>query len=728
MEVSVIGGATSGPSLENRNRSATMTKPYKKILPATALLASIAFSPLHVLAAAEVYELEPLVVSGDLLQSPSDRLPSSATIFRAGDLSASGEQHFEELLGRMPNVNWTGGTSRPRFFQIRGIGENSQFGNEIPASSVGFMIDGIDFTGIATVAGLFDVQQVEILRGPQAAAFGANAMAGMVIVTTSPTGAGDGKAELTAGNDGLISAGLATGGVLGDSGIHFRASVHHYQDDGFRRNHFLQSDKTNRRSEWSSRVKAQWNPVKNLSLDLNLMYFDFDNGYDVWALDNDSFNTSTDKPGEDNQQTLAVGLKAVYHWSDSLDISYSVSATDSELLYSYDWDWSNPDELRNAYEDEVYWGTDITHRTRDVWSNDLRVNSRNPDGPVEAWVAGIYTRDFEEEQAYFGIDSTYATRTVSAYAQARILLGDALALTAAGRIESSEIDYTSSNPWAGDPAPLMTALGSREHPWGGKIALEFTPDKNHLFYLSIDRGYKAGGVNLDDEVPLDFRVYGTETLENYELGWRSLLGGNRLRNQVTLFYMDRDNIQVDSSIQLGDGNTFALYKDNAASGQNYGLELELEYLATTRLALFATLGILNTRFDDYSYIDPSNPSASVVMDGADQPYAPRYTYSIGADYRLDNGLFLGATLEGKDDYLFDVINNQSIDASNLVRLRAGYRKDDWALIVWVNNLLDERYDVRGFYFANEPPYYDTPKKWVSQGAPRRWGISVRREF
>ena len=94
-------------------------------------------------------------------------------------LSQPGQQHFEDVLAQVPNLNWAGGTSRPRYFQIRGIGEREQY-EGAPNPSVGFLVDDIDFSGIGMLATLFDVSQVEVLRGPQGTRLGANALAGLI--------------------------------------------------------------------------------------------------------------------------------------------------------------------------------------------------------------------------------------------------------------------------------------------------------------------------------------------------------------------------------------------------------------------------------------------------------------------------------------------------------------------------------------------------------------------
>ena len=159
-------------------------------------------------------------------------------------LAAAGVQHFQDVLGLVPNLNWSAGTSRPRFFQLRGIGERSQW-QGAPNPSVGFLIDGIDFSGIGMPATLADVERIEVLRGPQGTAYGANALAGLIAVNTrAPQREYEMNANMTFADHGTVGASGVVGGPVGEEAA-WRFVAGNYRSDGFRRDSFLGRDDTN---------------------------------------------------------------------------------------------------------------------------------------------------------------------------------------------------------------------------------------------------------------------------------------------------------------------------------------------------------------------------------------------------------------------------------------------------------------------------------------------------
>ncbi|MDP4693205.1 MAG: TonB-dependent receptor plug domain-containing protein, partial [Opitutales bacterium] len=205
----------------------------------TILAAAALFGSLHAEENTEIATLPQLeattIVTGSLWESELQQTTASVSVISEDALQSSGTQHFQDIVNSIPNLTWTGGSSRPRYIQIRGIGENSQFEGETPDSSVRFLVDDLDFTGIGTIGNLFDVQQVEVLRGPQAGAFGANAAGGVIrIVTNEPTPYWTGQVEGTAGDDSLLAAGIAVGGPIlknDPQALTFRFSAYQIEQD-----------------------------------------------------------------------------------------------------------------------------------------------------------------------------------------------------------------------------------------------------------------------------------------------------------------------------------------------------------------------------------------------------------------------------------------------------------------------------------------------------------------
>ncbi|MBL4899762.1 MAG: TonB-dependent receptor plug domain-containing protein, partial [Colwellia sp.] len=223
--------------------------------------------------------IEIITVSSDFRQQNLLKTPASLSVLTDVEIKQRNAQHLEELIAVSPNVNYASGSQRARYYQIRGIGERSQFKEPINPS-VGMIIDGIDFTGIGSIANLFDVQQAEIFRGPQGTRFGANALAGMINITTNaPTDEFEGAIKVDAGNYDSYGLGLALSGPVTDM-VNYRLAANQYKSDGFIENSYLGKDNTNNRDETTVRGKLSIEATDDLIIDLAAFYFDFDNGYD----------------------------------------------------------------------------------------------------------------------------------------------------------------------------------------------------------------------------------------------------------------------------------------------------------------------------------------------------------------------------------------------------------------------------------------------------------------
>ena len=242
---------------------------------------------------------------------------------------------------------------RARYFQIRGIGELEQY-QGAPNPSVGFLIDDIDYSGIGTIATLFDMESVEVLRGPQGSRYGANALAGLIYMrSTEPSAERNGRMQLQVGDDDMLAAGVAFGGSLSeDDSTLFRLSAHHHSSNGFRDNAYLGRDDTNGRDETSLRGKLSASLTDTLLADVVLAYSDVDNGYDAFAIDN-SLTMLSDKPGRDAQQSIGAAVTLSWSGSDRFDFKSITSVADSDIDFSFDADWGNAESWAPVTYDYV---------------------------------------------------------------------------------------------------------------------------------------------------------------------------------------------------------------------------------------------------------------------------------------------------------------------------------------------------------------------------------------
>ena len=681
------------------------------------LLAALGDAATAVAAPAELKTLEEIVVTASLRPESAALIPVSTTVLDAATLQAAGLQHFGDVLGLVPNLNWAGGTSRPRFFQLRGIGELEQY-QGAPNPSVGFLIDEIDFSGVGMPATLFDVEQIEVLRGPQGTRYGANALAGLIKLNThDPQPVFTLQTQAIAGEDGLWGAGVQTGGALGSGAdlSAWRLVAQRLESDGFRHNSYLGRDDTNGRRETTVRGKLRLEMADDWQVDLAAMHVDLDNGYDAFAPDN-SLTTLSDRPGRDAQRSSG-GSVIVGGNVGAARLKSTSAVAESDIDYSFDGDWGN----------DPYWGefapydyyTSYARRRRTV-SEDLRMVSESTaqdDG--FGWVSGLYALRLEEDgvqrDEFAGellrapLSSGYDATNLAAYGELEWQLAAAMTLSAGLRGEMRSADYSDSDGARFTPDDTMV---------GGHLSLRGTAADVASWYLTASRGYKAGGFNIGQLVPQDQRTFAPEYLWNLEAGLRFATDDATVEGEFSVFHMWRDAQQVSTSFQVdpGDPLSYIFLTDNAASGRNYGLEAQLAWQPRDFLRLAGTLGLLHTQYIDYRYGDRD-------LDGREQAHAPAWQYSLTGEWFGPRGFSVRADIAGTDAFYFDTSHDQRSEARTLVNLRAGWSDSNWAVWLWGRNVFDESYAVRGFFFALEPPDF-ADKLYVQRGDPRQFGVTV----
>ncbi len=698
-------------------------KPYQAAWLALAISATAQAQPL----------IEEVLVTAEFRQTPLLEQASSTSVIGALAIEQRAAFHLQDILNLAPNVNYASGASRARFFQIRGIGERSQF-QEPLNPSIGFVIDDIDFSGLGSAGTLFDVEQVEILRGPQGTLHGANALAGLINVRTArPATEPELRMEATLADYDTWSAGVVGTGPLISDQLLYRLAVNAYGSDGFIDNDYLDRDDTNERDELTIRGKLRWLVDDRHTFDLTAMHIDIDNGYDAFSLDN-TRATLSDMPGRDSQESNAVSVA----WRGALtyvDTVALVSYADSDTEYSYDEDWS----FVGIAPGLEYSSFDQYLRERQSYSAELRLlsneTSRLLDGRAD-WVAGVYylgnREDLRRRYTFLEQDFTsrFDTDTLALFGQLETTLSDRLRLITGLRWERRATDYADNNGVQSDPDRDL---------WGGRITLEYDTPGGHLAYAGVSRGYRANGVNagilasagaIEDPDVADqlsaLQEFDEEFLLNYEVGFKGRFLDDRVSARVALFYMDRKDQQVRGSLVIPreDGSSqFIDYTDNAAEGNNYGLEAEVDWQVSERIGLYASAGLLETEFEDYINADGED------LSGREQAQAPGYQFALGGRVDLGRGFYLRLDIEGKDSYYFSDRHAVRAPAYELLHGRIGYTGSHWDISLWGRNLTDEDYTVRGFgSFGNDPRKLYAVEPYYQFGDPRQIGVSARYTF
>ena len=682
----------------------------------TSLIATMALAT--TVSFAEEINLDPIVVGADFRDQNLSQVSNSVSVISEKDIYDKASQSFVETIAATPNVNFSSGGSKARHIQIRGIGERSQF--ETPINpSVGIIQDGIDFSQSPLGITLFDVKQIEVLRGPQGTTFGANGMAGVIVVESNePTNEAGGHLEATVGNYNTKAIGVALNTPIIEDKLLARFSVYKNSSDGFMENSYLNRDDTSNIDELTVKAAVKWIVSENHTIDFNYIHLDIDNGYDAFTLDN-SWISQSDQPGKDTQLTDAFSLKSTYQINNAMHLVTSISHSDSDSEYSYDEDWSNPDQFDTSLW--PYIGFDQYLRNKKQTDFDIRMIS-DENGKIfngsSAWTMGAYYKDYSEaltrnhsgDYITGGLDVTdsqYDTTNKAIYGQIDSDLTDKLIFTLGFRAENWEIDYSDSKGFVEN---------TDENLYGGKIGLSYKADVSALYYATLSRGYKPGGVNADSNLAIEDRTFQTETLWNLDAGLNSSYFDNKLINRLNLFYGKRKDQQVKAYIEQS--RSFTNYFDNAAKGTYYGLESELDYYPTEALHLFTRLGLLNAEFDEYT---PEKTGRAPAQ-------SPKYQYNVGFDYSFMDNWRFKTNVEGMGSYYFSDTHDQKSDAYVLLNSSLEYVYENFGATLWARNLTDKEYAVRGFYFENNPGNGYEKELYTQKGTPRTFGLTFTYDF
>ncbi|MFL2553723.1 MAG: TonB-dependent receptor [Candidatus Rariloculaceae bacterium] len=695
-------------------------------------LLAASFAPAILFAQGQPSEevVEEVVVTAGFRESNLMSAAASISVVAESVIDKRAAQHLESVLSSAANINHSSGSSRARFIQIRGVGDLEQFVDPKHYPSVGITVDDINLSGTANAGMLFDAEQVEILRGPQGTRFGGSALAGMVNIRSNrPTNSLEGYFEAGAGAYGSWNLGGVISGPLGDS-VSARLAVQQNESDGYIDNAFLGRDDTNGYDEMSVRATVEFEPGGGSAYSLAAFYFDSENGYDAFSLDNNR-STLSDAPGHDNQESIALSGRADWQLNNLQSLELITSWLESDSSYGFDEDWTFTEICDGTLCDPVFdffSNTDNYLRDRTEVSADLRLLGMTQGSSLE-YVFGLYTQQRDEDlhREYYGdFFSGYSTERQAIYGQIEMALADRIGLITGLRYERFNDSYSDS---------LDSQLASDDSLKSGEFTLTYQASDRTLLYATLSRGDKAGGVNTKAKASLplmqpvfqDFikpRLWvDTETLLNREFGLKGNYIDGRLDLRSAVFHMDRDGAQLESWVWDSVNYLWIGFLDNV-DGSNWGAEIEFNFRFNDRVELFGSLGLLQAEIKEITTFD-LNLNDFVTRRDVDQAKSPEWQYNVGADFSFSHSLGARLELEGRDDSRYGYYHNENIGSYNLMNASLSYQVGRTELHLWARNLTNEDYAVHGLFFGNDPRKGWINESYYQYGEPRVYGISAK---
>ena len=673
--------------------------------------------------------LEEITIFSTLDQTSTKNFIGSVSIVNSNDIRSRDAQNIDQLLATIPNTNFSGGASRGRFVQVRGIGDIEQFVDPKAYPSVGLIIDGIELNGLFGAGLLFDAEQVEVLRGPQGTRLGASALAGSInIISGKPTETTGGYVQGGIGKFDAWHFGAAYHGALSDN-INGRLAVQQYNSDGYIRNNFINSDRTGKLDELTAKIKLDWQLNTDNELALTVLHVNNDNGYDAFSLENIRNTSFSDNPGWDQQEINAFAITHTTQLSDSVSFQSKLSVLNAQTAYAFDEDWTDLSICDfSSCPLGSFSGFDQYQRDKDEYVIDIRMLSND-------LVFGIYAQDRQSEldrnrigDFPLALVSSYDSKRYATYGQWTPQLSDQLQANVGARFEKYSDDYNDSD---------QTDSESRDELWSFEAGLRFDFSDNGNIFALLSRGNKAGGVNTDASTNINaiapiFRAelqnrlrFESESLTNIELGVNSRIHNDSIGVKASVFYNKRNNPQFETFLYDSlESFLFVGYQDNAESAESNGAEIQLDWQANDSINVIGNISYIDTSIKTLRVYD-FDQFAFISIDEKDQPRAASYQYHIAINSRLSDTLSTSVQLEGRDSYEFAYYFSEESGNTNLLHASVEYASGPMQLTLWMRNILDDAYPVHGLYFGNDPRDSYTNNLYTQSGEPRNFGLTAR---
>lgn len=704
-------------------------------------------------------------------------LPGSISIFTPQAIASKQIDALKDISSLVPNLYMPDyGSRMTSAIYIRGIGARSS------GQSIGMYVDDAPYLDKSTFDfELTDIQRIEVLRGPQGTLYGRNSMGGIVnIYTISPFDFQGKKVSLSAGNHGQLKVKASHYAKLSER-FGFTAALYYNRSDGYFRNAYTGRMADDEQSA-GGRFKLEARFTPRFSAAFSFMYDYTDQGAFPYGAYDAQRGTvmpvSFNDPSSYRRSMVGNNLRLAYrHDRFTLTSTTGYQYFKDNMKMDQDFDTLsiftlNQKQRQHAVSEELALKGNGTGNYQ--WSAGFYgfYDDLHTEGPVtfkKDGIRNVLQKTFDDIKAHYPkmpslkvmddelyIPGSFQTPSYGAalYHQSTYnnLFIDGLSLTAGLRLdyEKQKMAYQSEarmrlgiqlfdnippvdiNEIFPYPTSVMDAHISQDF-WQllPKVSLKYECAPNTFSYLSVAKGYKTGGYNvqlsadvmksqmqydmmnavkamlpfeISEPLPLDqVAAYKPEFSWNYEAGVRSELIDGHLSAELTFFYMDIRDLQLTRFVDSGNGRILT----NAGKARSLGVEASLHARLLTGLTADVNYGFTRATFRDYVSEAKDEATGEIVRtDCAGQaiPYTPRHTLSAGLTYtRLFHDRWLdqfSATAEfsGAGQIYWTERNDLSQPFYGLLNARVGVRKGIVSLNVWGRNLTDTRYSA--FYFES----------------------------
>jgi outer membrane receptor protein involved in Fe transport len=722
-------------------------------------LASASFSSVPALAAdsktaGEAVGLPEVIVTAQKREEKAQSIGVALSVVDVARLAGDGVVNVNQLQYLTPALSVTPsfGGGQPNF-RLRGVGFDDYASNN--TSTVGVYVDDVAYAlPIETQGLLFDVARVEVLRGPQGTLYGRNTTGGAVnILTGKPTDTASygGSVEI-ASHDAVSAEGYVSGPLA--QGLTGRLSAIAVEGGGWQHNRAT-GDSLGDADKTAVRAQLRFVPDANSDYLLSVHY-----GRDhseptglylfqplttgvpaIGVIPADASHSATGWGGSSLFQTAAGvapgekpfrrnesdGASLTANWSLSGARLTSITAFDGLQRREYnDWDASAAALAGTLFHSKV-----------STWSQELRLASTGT-GRLK-WVAGLFFSGETLKEAFisdfaqaFGFDAltTYKQTgaTQSVFGQATWTLTDTLDIVGGLRVEHEERKLknfaTTTLPVIGIGTGGSSSLDYTEPT--GKIALEYKPAPDTLYYASFSRGVKSGGFTAYNTLAADqLKPFQPEKLLAFEAGFKRDLFDRTLRVNGAAYYYDYADQQVQSAIYDSVYGAVGVIKN--ADAHIWGAELEGQWKPTSALYVTQSLGYSTGEFTSFQDLNIAASTAAghavyTSRNGQTEGY-PHLSYGGSVVYDIPAGDYV---VETAADYafhdkvkptllgpLFTVAPYWLVNAEVTLKPVSG----PWAVSVFARNLFNEKYDLTRNFFLGGIDI-------AAPGAPATYGIRL----